>query len=378
MKILELTNYTSGACGVRARVLQEAAMLAQRGHEVRIFSSNLTKGSDEIAKEEENIEGVKIMRFQARKLGGESFMSWRFESEALKFKPDVIIAHAYRHMHTTRALKVAKKINARIFLVTHAPFDRDSSRTFIQRNLATFYDKLIGKRTLKKFNKIIAITKWEIPFLLKLGLKEEKIEYIPNGIKEEFFAGRKEKEREQNKILYMGRVSEIKNLEIMIKTLPLINDKKIIFKVIGPCEKDYLEKLKEIAKENKAEDRLEITNKTYNYREEIKELDSARLFILPSLSEGMPQVLVEAMARGKIVIASDNKGNCDLIEDGKNGFLFKNNDERDLAGKINEILKIDKKRLDTVRKEAKKTAKQFSWDKIIKKTENLINEQNKL
>ena len=45
----------------------------------------------------------------------------------------------------------------------------------------------------------------------------------------------------------------------------------------------------------------------------------------------MPQTLVEAMARGKIVIGSDNEGNKELIKDSENGFLFKNGSAEDLA-----------------------------------------------
>lgn len=376
MRILELANFTAGGCGVGARALQEAIMLKKKGHEVLVFSSNFVKGSKKIAHEMEIIDGVKVKRFSGKRIGGESFSSWSFESSALKFKPDVIIAHSYRHPHTLRALKIAKKLKAKVYLVTHAPFDRDSTRTFLQRKIVSFYDLFIGSHTLKKFDKIIAITKWEIPYLLNLGLKKDNIVNIPNGIKEYFFKKSNRKNKKENKILYMGRVSEIKNLEIVINALHYIKDKKIIFQIIGPCEDKYLQKLKEIAKKYKIENRVKINNTIYNYNEEIKELDSARFFILPSLSEGMPQVLVEAMARGNVVIASNNKGNCDLITDGKNGFLFKNNNFKDLAGKINKILIMKKEELTKVKKEAKKTSEQFSWNKIIEKIEKLIMEED--
>ncbi len=78
MKILELTNYSAGICGVWNRVKEEAARLSKKNHEVVVFSSNFTKGSDEIAKSKDKIGGVLIRRFPARKLGGESFMKWDF------------------------------------------------------------------------------------------------------------------------------------------------------------------------------------------------------------------------------------------------------------------------------------------------------------
>ena len=45
--------------------------------------------------------------------------------------------------------------------------------------------------TFKWSDKIIAITRWEIPILIKLGVKKEKIAYIPNGIPDEFFKQKK-------------------------------------------------------------------------------------------------------------------------------------------------------------------------------------------
>ncbi|MEK6880936.1 MAG: hypothetical protein AABY22_15055, partial [Nanoarchaeota archaeon] len=63
MKVLELTNYTSGACGVAARAIQESQELVKLGHKVIIFSSNLTKGSHEIAVSEEKINNITVKRF---------------------------------------------------------------------------------------------------------------------------------------------------------------------------------------------------------------------------------------------------------------------------------------------------------------------------
>jgi len=82
----------------------------------------------------------------------------------------------------------------------------------------------------------------------------------------------------------------------------------------------------------------------------------------------MPQSLIEALSRGKIVVASANLGNRDLITDGKNGFLFQIGNERDLANKIQLALNPGNK----MKIEAKKSVEQFRWDKIIKKIEKVV------
>src|SRR3989344_2822154 len=106
MKILELTNFSAGICGVWARVRDESLRLSKK-HEVKVFSSNFVKGNGNVrAISDEKIGKVEIKRFDARKLGGESYMKWDFQNvrkEILKFKPEIIIAHSYRHKHTDLA-----------------------------------------------------------------------------------------------------------------------------------------------------------------------------------------------------------------------------------------------------------------------------------
>lgn len=369
MKILELTNFSSGICGVWSRVREESIRLSKLGHKVVIFSSNFIKGSNETASAEENIQGVAIKRFPAIKLGGESFLHWNFESAALEFKPDIIIAHCYRHLHTTKALKLKKKLNCKVFLVTHAPFvENNSTRSFFAKVSVNFYDSFIGPRKINQFDKVIAITHWEYSYLKKLNLSEEKIVYIPNGIPEEFL-NKKRKFKEEKKILFLGRISPIKNLEVLIKALSLIKDKKIKLEIVGPSETDYLEELKILVKELELEKRVIFSGPVFDLSEKIKKIDSAKIFVLPSKREAMPQALIEAMAREKIVIASDNLGSREIISHGKTGFIFRNNDEKDLAEKIDFVIDKD---FSNVAKLARKEVEKYSWNKTIQKIQKVI------
>jgi len=366
MRILELTNYSAGICGVWNRVFEESKRLAEN-HEVSVFSSYFTKGSDKIAPRSEEKDGVKILRFPAKRLGGESFMRWDFEKEALKFKPDVIITHTYRHLHSTRALKAAKKLGCKIFLVTHAPFvERDVTRSWIAKWAVRFYDRFIGPSTINKYDKVIVITNWEIPILKKLGLQEERIVYIPNGIPEEFFKQKKSIE-EKNKLLFLGRISPIKFLETLIEAVPLVR-KGIKVEIVGPFEEDYKNTLDEMIKERKLENEVKFSGPIFDLNRKISKIDSARIFVLPSKKEGMPQALVEAMAREKIVIAAANPAAKDLVVDGKNGFLYEIGNSQELAEKIDSAM-ITK---NGIGREAKKSVEKFSWAKVVKELERLL------
>lgn len=370
-KILEVCVFSAGGCGVFARVKQESQILAKKGYEVRIFSSNFTKGSDEIAPAYDRIGDILIRRFPAKKIGGESFSYFNYANEALKFKPDAIIVHSYRHIHTLKALGIAKKIGAKAYLVTHAPFAREGFRKGFQNKIVWAYDKFFSPFYIKRFSKIIAISNWELPYLKSLGLPKQKIDYIPNGIPPEFFSMKKS-EKEQNKIFFLGRVSPIKRMEVVIRALPLLKDKKIVFEIAGPQEEEYANYLKNLIKKEKLEKRIIFTPPIYDIEAKIKKIDSARFCILPSQSEGMPQGLVEYMARSKITIGSDNLGNADIIKDGKNGFLFKVDDYKDLARVMNKILDMKTEEMDRIKGDSLESVRGFAWDKVILKIEKLI------
>ena len=279
LKILEICPYSSGGCGVWARVKQESLELVKRGYEVRVFSSYFEKGSDRILPENESLNGISILRFPAKKLGGESFMNWDFEKEALDYSPDIIITHNYRHTHTHLSIKISKKLRQRgkkvkLFLVTHAPFvEGNITRSKLATIIVKFYDRFIGPMSLKKFDKILAISHWEIPYLIKAGAPKENIVYIPNGIPMEFF-NLKQQTREENKILFFSRISPKKKVETLIAAVPFIKDKKIKIEIVGPREEEYFNKIKSMINELHISDRILISEPIYDIKEKIKKIDS--------------------------------------------------------------------------------------------------------
>ncbi|MSS74073.1 glycosyltransferase [Candidatus Pacearchaeota archaeon] len=370
MRILELTNYTAGSCGVSKRVIRESQMLAKEGNIVRIFSSNLVKGNSQICQQFEKIGDIQITRFNAKKLGGESFLNWSFEKEAISFMPDIIIAHAYRHLHTLKALKIASKIKVPCLIVTHAPFKREKTRNLSQNLIVWLYDLLIGRKTIAKFDKVLIIAPWEVKYLLNLGISKDKLVYSPNGIDIEFFK-RKIEYNKSRLVIYTGRIAPIKNLEVLIDSMKLVNS-EVNLLIYGPAEKDYLIKLANLVIKNKLQRRVSIINKEYDLQQQLKLLDKSEIFVLPSKSEGMPQSLIEAMARAKIVIGSDIISINSIIHNGDNGFTFKENDSKDLAKKINLVLELNSSKRIAIKKAAVSSVKAFKWPLIIKDLNNLL------
>jgi glycosyltransferase involved in cell wall biosynthesis len=91
---------------------------------------------------------------------------------------------------------------------------------------------------------------------------------------------------------------------------------------------------------------------------------------LPSKREGMPQSLIEAMACGNIVIASDIEACRELVKEGKIGYLFRQGDAEDLAEKIKEVIRSYRK-MGKVQKNAVKFASGFKWKTIADRLEKV-------
>ncbi len=366
LKILEITAFSSGICGVWSRVLAEAKLLAKK-HDVYVFSSDICRGADnrEKAKSREIIDNVKIIRFPTKASFGQNTFFWNYKNQAMQLKPDVIITHAYRQYYSTLALKIAKKLKIPCFLVTHAPFLDKKLRNWKLNLAVSLYDGFIGRRILNKYKKIITITKWEIPHLLKLGVKKEKIIFIPNGIPDEFFS----KIRKGKGIFFLGRVAPIKDIETLLKAVALTKEKLVL---IGPIEEPYGRNLISLIRKLKIGGSVEFKPAIYDLKEKIKEIDKYDIFILPSKREGMPQTLIEAMARGKIVISSTNDGGKEIIQNGKNGFLFDIGNYNQLAEILVKIKNMKEKDKQKIRQEARASIQQFAWSKLIIKLEETI------
>jgi len=369
-KILILSNYSAGICGVWQRAKVEAIEFKKKGYDVYVFSSNATKGNNNLAKSEEIYEGIKIKRFPFKALGGESYMKWDFEKQAIKLKPDIIIAHNYRHIHTEKALKIREILkkqgkNCKVFLVTHAPFVKD--RPFFPRIIVKIKDYF---NNLNKFDKVITISKWEIPLLLKLGCKKEKIIHLPNSIPNEFFIQKKSKQ--EKKILYLGRIHPRKDIGTLMKGFKNSDlEKTRQLEIVGLKEEQYYQQLLNL--KNKLNLKITFTEPIFDLKNKIKKIDSAEIMVLPSRFEPFGIVFLEAMARGKIVIATKTQGSEELITEGIDGLKFNVGDYLQLRSILNKINSKESKNLKkSLKKNAFESAKKFQVSKIIDKWEELF------
>ena len=162
-----------------------------------------------------------------------------------------------------------------------------------------------------------------------------------------------------------------KKVETLIQAIPFLEDKKVRVELVGPREEDYFKKIQDLITKLNISSRVLISSPIYDLKEKIKKIDSCKVFVLPSRVEGMPQALIEAMARVKIVIGSNSIAIRDLIKNNLNGYLFEFDNPRSLAKTIDFALKNNPQNK-KIRNQARLFVEKFSWSKVISKIESLF------
>ena len=119
-------------------------------------------------------------------------------------------------------------------------------------------------------------------------------------------------------MLSVGELNKNKNHEIVLSTMAQLDRADLHYVIAGIG--DYKEHLEQLAKELGINSQLHLLG----FRTDVKELfKMADIFAHPSFREGLSVAVMEAMANGLPVICTDIRGNTDLIEDNKGGYLFK-------------------------------------------------------
>ena len=170
------------------------------------------------------------------------------------------------------------------------------------------------------------------------------------------------------KIITVGRLTEQKNQLFLLKTLTKLNNKfRWTLKIVG---RGILEKkIRLFIKENSLSEKVKLSG----YKKSaINEINKADLFILTSLYEGLPNVLIEAQQTGIPVISTDCKtGPREILMRGKLGELVKVNNETQLLNKIKNFY-FNKKRLYKKASLAKKYLYRFDYKTNCESYKNLI------
>lgn len=337
-----------------------ARHLVKRGYEVHVITS-----LDEAVPKDSIEEGFYVHRIGFPKikfLGVVVF--WLKALRVLKrINPDIV--HAQSTGIGISAF-LAKKLLGKPYVV----YCRGS-----EVYLSWLFTKPMLKLALKNANAVIALTEDMKAEIQKICSGE--ILVIPNGIDLESFENfSREKARAklqikmgEEVILFVGTLRPIKGVKYLIQAMDIIAKQDAGIKLVLVGDGEERQALEELVKELDLEEDVKFIGKVPN--EEVPEyMVGSDAFVLPSLSEGFPNVVLEAMASALPIVASKVGGLPEIVKDGENGFLVEPKNPGQIAEKVLLLFGGEELRK-SISRNNKEKAKDYSWESVVERLEEV-------
>lgn len=354
--------------------------LVVRGHEVHIFTL-LTRRGGMLGPKYEVVDGVHIHRISPWLDLSYRLKFWpELVKEILQTKLDVVHAYCQGHFHTLAALFASKSSGHLPFVITtYGPLAKQSNYHPAERALLSLYDLLVTSQLFRMSDMVVARNPGVTSWLRNGRVNALKTAETAMGIPSTFLDARVDGNNarsclgvsSQKVVLYLGRISQQKGLDQLVRAIPFVRDRfpNCLFLLVGPDEGFKL-KLKELANSLGVSGNVRFEGQVSGIENELTYYGSCDLFVMPSSFEGFGQAVVKAMACGKPVIASSVGALPFLIADGVNGKLFRFGDVQSLSKAIVELMKSDELSA-TLGANARETVRNFRFENVVEGMETV-------
>ncbi|HEX7586652.1 MAG TPA: glycosyltransferase [Patescibacteria group bacterium] len=201
--------------------------------------------------------------------------------------------------------------------------------------------------------------------LKELALKTnagQEIGIIYNGIDIKQFRPAIRGETSNFKVICISRLTRRKGINYLIEAMEKLVQKHpdLSLQIVG--EGDAKAELEKQSQGANLGSKVEFKGRIPH--ENLPEIyNSADVFVLPSLNEGMSNTMLEALASGLPIVATDTGGSKELISEGKNGFMIKMKDSGDIAEKLEKLI-ADPELARSMEEKSRAIAESMSWEKV--------------
>lgn len=357
--------------------------LAKRGHKVSILTTDMYKPDERYKiRNPEFIDGVKIIRFKYIS----DLLAWKYKIYIsvgmLKFLKNNLKNYDIVHLQDLISpTAIVTMFYCRKYRVPYVLTSHGSLTVFNENNLLNkLYCKIWGFKILQNASRVSAFTNDEFEQYKKLGILENKIHIIPNGIYLSEYANLPKKGNFRNKhsikeddpvVLYLGRIHKSKGLNTLLNAFKLLNEDLTNAKlvIVGPDE-GYLQELRNKSIELNLESRVIFTGPLYD-EEKLEVYVDADVHVSPRKAEPFGLTLLESSACGTPVISMKNCGISDFVE--KVGIVSDYND-KSINDSIKQILNDERLINEIDVNGIKIVGKFFDWKNVALKFENLYRE----
>lgn len=306
----------------------------QRGHKVDLITWNLSGAScNETVPDGFSIHRLKGYNFSVPSMFEHYPFLPGIRKELSKLKPEIVHAESHLFLTSIQAVSAANTMAIPSIVTVHGVF---ANRGFSANLFQKAYIQTLGRGIFKKADLVVCLTSSDSAEVSSFGVPTQKIRIVPNGVDIEFFAPSIDKDNFL--IVWVGRFVSEKGIEYLLRAAKLVlaTNKNARFLLVGyGPRKASLQKL--AIDLRLPSDRLVFAPKM-NRKEIAGILSKCGVFVFPSVKEGMPVALLEAMASGSAIVASDIPGVKDLVQDSYNGLLVQPKDFSAIANAIITLL----------------------------------------
>jgi len=264
---------------------------------------------------------------------------------------------------------LAKILRKKIIVITTGSLSKETEIRYGRQSIFYYISMMIERVNYTLSNRIVIYSKNIIP-QLELNRYGNKIVLGARFVDTNIFKHQRRMDERGNIIGYIGTLSSVKgimNLVEAFRTISKGNDTaELLICGGGPLLNEIRKKLKHDGLQHK------ITLAGWIPHDNLSDyLNEMKLLVLPSYSEGLPNVILEAMACGTPVLATPVGGVPDLIKDGENGFIMENNTPEYIAKNV--IRALNYPDLDRIVKNARKLIEEeYSYEAAVERYRKIL------
>lgn len=275
-----------------------------------------------------------------------NFMSKNFVSTVLRIakklkfvKADILHTHGF---FCNVIGRIAGRMSQTLIIISTVHCNPSSPLSFnpsLAKSIIQFFRNKVDNFTAKFTDAVIAVSEDIKRGLVEQGVPKEKIEVICNGISlkelNEVMKGNGsfnlDIKQGEKVVGFLGRLEPVKGIDYFIKAAEIIKAKFDNVKFVIAGDGSIKSNLEKMVKQMGLTNDFIFTGYVDNAVSLISKFD---VFVLPSLSEGLNLSLVEALAIGRAVVATNVGGNSEVVIDGETGLLVPPKNAQALADTI--------------------------------------------
>jgi glycosyltransferase involved in cell wall biosynthesis len=379
MKILQVISYFNPKFGGDVNVCTNLSKtLAKGNHEVTIITTDFhfdSQFADTI-----RAEGITVIPFHCITNFGLFLYSpsIKFWLEKNLKKYNIIHLHNYRSYQNISVCSCAGRFRVPYILQAHGsvlPF-------FEKQSLKRMYDFAWGNKILNDATKFIAVSNIEKDQYLKMGIPDNKIVIIANGIDVAKYGtitvrGKFRKKygisSDKKIILFLGRLHKRKGIDFLINGFSILQDQyKDVNLVIAGPDAGYLGMVTEQIKKGKIDKKVLIVGQV-SEEEKIEAFVDADMLVYPGIFEIFGLVPFEAILCGTPVIVTDDCGCGEIVKEANCGLIVKFGEVEQLKDQMIKLIDNPDESKNLVANGQEYIYKNLRWDNLIKKFESVYN-----